>query len=130
MIYTTFAVQNDPDIVEAAKLISRSLDLDVGGYYAYSTIATDKDDKEFAVYGAFLHDEFAEKVPFLKDHPEALLKMVNTDIAERWNGEPVFTLAQCKLFTDSVLISYQFGIHAGMDELGLVLKQSVSTNIN
>ena len=124
MQYLTTAVPNIPATVEAAKLISRSLDPDTGGYAAYDLVAKDANGVEFAVYGTLVTDDFYAKVTYLQQNPDKLLQLINADIALRWSENPAMALDQVTLFTSSMVMSTEYGVTAGLDDLKLTVKQT------
>lgn len=106
-------------LTPTAKLISRSLDPDVGGYAAFQMQATDAQGSLYAVYGFPCTAEFQAQAMAFKDNPVALHYAVTND--PRWEGETMPTLAEVEAFCADVLMATAWGTLAGMDELGLVL---------
>lgn len=117
MSYLTLALP--APMTETAKLVSRSLDPDFGGYEAFQTQATNASNVLYAVYGFPCSDEFKAQALAFKTNPAALHYAVTND--PRWQGQPMPTLAEVENFCAQLLISTAYGTLAGLGELGLTL---------
>jgi len=106
-------------LTPTAKLISRSLDPDVGGLAAFEMHATDESNMLYVVYGFPCTDEFQAQALAFKDNPAALHHAVTHD--PRWEGEDMPTLAEVEAFCATVLMSSAWGVVAGADDLALTL---------
>lgn len=115
MKYLTLALP--APLTETAKLISRSLDPDVGGYAGFETHATNAQGTLYAVYGFPCSDEFHAQALAFKTNPTALHYAVTND--PRWQGQPMPTLADVESFCAALLMSSAWGIEAGLGELEL-----------
>lgn len=106
-------------LTETAKLVSRSLDPDVGGYAAFQTQATNASNVLYAAYGFPCSDEFQAQALAFKANPAALHYAVTND--PRWQGQTMPTLAEVESFCAQLLISPAYGTLAGLADLGLTL---------
>lgn len=104
-----------------AKLISRSLDPDVGGFAAFTMHATNEQGVTYAIYGFPCTAEFQAQAMAFKDTPAALHYAVTND--PRWQGETMPTLADVEAFCADVLMATAWGVESGACELGLVVIQ-------
>jgi len=122
MIYDAYVTIALPaPLTETAKQLSRSFDPDQGGYLAFERTATDASGTVYAVYGTPCTSTFAAQIAYLQATPAALLTAVEADYAERWPDMTPPTLADCEAFCAGIMVSYAYGMLAGLDEMGLTL---------
>ena len=79
-------------LTPVAKLISRSLDPDIGGFAAFTMQATNEQGTTYAIYGFPCTAEFQAQAMAFKDNPAALHYAVTND--PRWDGESMPTLPE------------------------------------
>jgi hypothetical protein len=74
---------------------------------------------EYVTYGAEVVDWLAESVTSWKTDPAALHAAMLNAYTERWPESEKPTLPECEQFCLAVLLSVQYGLIAGLFELGL-----------
>lgn len=128
MTYLTLAVP--AELAPVANSIAMAFEPDSGidpsTYSAFSTVCKDLligDD--YVAYGTEVADWLADAVFSWKDgNSEALWQAVQTTYADRWPELTAPSLEDCTEFTQQVLISTQYGLIAGLYELGMELLHS------
>lgn len=79
-------------------------------------------ETEYMAYGAEVVDWLASAVRSWKSDSQALYDAVVNAYDERWPEIEKPSLVACEQFCESVLISDQYGLIAGVSELGLAIK--------
>lgn len=83
---------------------------------------------EYKAYGSEVKDWLADAVLAWKSDPEALHTAVQTTYADKWPSDSSPSLTACTQFCSAVLISRQYGIIAGLSELGLALTTTLTVD--
>lgn len=124
MKYVTLAVPSA--LAQIANSICCAFEPDSGinpeTYNAFATKCSNSTKTEFYLaYGAEVKDWLADAVMEWKDVPTALWTNTVQEYASRWPELTPPTITECEQFCERVLISQQYGVLAGLVELGLEL---------
>ena len=96
---------------ETGKRISRALDPDIGGYYAFTQFLDadmqpcDEADAVYTTYSTPCTSPFKARADHMLANPEAMYAAVSADYATRWTEFEAPTMAECVAFCAGVVLS-------------------------
>lgn len=86
------------EVLQTAKLASQALDTDVGGFHAFEA----PNEAGLYSYTVNVSDEYLQAFDYFKDHPAALLSVIQYDFEHRFPDATPPTLAECEAFCEKV----------------------------
>lgn len=88
------------EVRQTAKLASQALDTDVGGFHAFEA----PDEAGLYSYTVNVSDEYLQAFDYFKDHPAALLSVIQYDFEHRFPDAEPPTLTECEAFCAALVI--------------------------
>lgn len=126
MNYLTLAIPED--LKNIANKISVAFEPDPAinpdTYDSFLVQCTDQNSNDYVAYGSEVNQFIYENYEVWKSDYTLLHNIVKKSYSDRsFNGCP--TKTQCKTFCENILVSKQYGVYSGLQELGLVIKTSI-----
>jgi hypothetical protein len=123
MKYVTLAVPQS--LAAIANALGVALEPDPGidpvTYDAFSTKCEDINGVQYVAYGTEVVDWLGDAVIDWKTNPAALHAAISNEYAARWPALTPPSLAECEAFCSQVLMSFEYGIVMGLEDLNLTL---------